>query len=260
MIISTANAHLSRGSVFLTDPPPKASETTLEIWFDGADAATITYATSPYIQAWDDKSVGSTVKPANTSGNSSVKPQYVTNYQNGKNVVYFDGVNDLTTVNPFSNLQGLTGCTYMVVYKTLSASTFQTVTIMKTNSQPTNELRLGVTTGSTFSVGMGGGFASATGSTSNTNFNIHTVKFDGSQSTNSTRLIYRINKVQQSLSFSANVGTAMDSNVSYIYIGESSDGTGDFNGYIAEILLYTRILTDVEIANMENYLQTKWGL
>lgn len=260
MIISTANAHLSRGSVFLTDPPPKATETTLEIWFDGADVTTITYATAPYIQAWDDKSVGSTVKPANTSGNSSIKPQYVTNFQNGKGVVYFDGVNDLFTINPFSNLQGLTGCTYMVVYKTLSGSTTQTVSQMKTNTSGVNELYFGVTSGSTFSVGAGGGFATATGSTTNTNFNIHTLKFDGTKATNDTKLIYRINKIQQALSFTANVGTAINNNVAYIHLGESPDGTGDFIGYIAEILLYTRVLSNVEIANMENYLNTKWGL
>jgi len=260
MIISTANSHLSRGSVFLTDPPPKAAETTLEIWFDGADAATITYATAPYIQAWDDKSVGSTVKPANTAGNSLVKPQYVTNFQNGLGVVYFDGQNDLFTINPFANLQGLTGCTYIVVYKTLSGSTNQIVSQMKTNNAGVNELYLGVTSGSTFSVGIGGGFATATGITTNTNFNVHTLKFDGTKATNDTRLVYRINKIQQPLSFSINVGTSINANVATIHLGESPDGSIDFIGYIAEILLYTRVLSDVEIANMENYLDTKWGL
>ena len=260
MIISTANSHLARGTVFLTDPPPKTNETTLDIWFDAADDTTITYATSPYIQAWDDKSVGTTVKPANTSGNSTVKPQYITNFLNGKNVVYFDGQNDLFTVNPFPTLQGLTGCTYIVVYKTLSGSTSQVVSQMKTNTTPVNELYLGITSGSTYSVGGGGGFATTTGTTTNTNFNIHTIKFDGTKSTNDTKLIYRINKIAQSLSFTINVGTAVNANVAYLHLGESAAGNNDFSGYIAEILLYTRILSDVEIANMETYLETKWGL
>jgi hypothetical protein len=259
MIISTANAHLSRGSVFIIDPPPKTNETTLDIWFDAADAVTITYATSPYIQAWDDKSVGTTVKPANTSGNTTIKPQYVTNFLNGKNVVYFDGQNDLFTVNPFPNLQGLTGCTYIVVYKTLSGSTSQVISQMKTNTTGVNELYLGVTSGSTYSVGTGGGFATTTGTT-NTNFNIHSIKFDGTKATNATKLIYRINKIQQSLTFTTNVGTAVDASVAYLHLGEAPDGTKDFIGYIAEILLYTRVLSDVELANMENYLETKWGL
>jgi hypothetical protein len=259
MIISTANAHLSRGSVFLTDPPPKTNETTLDIWFDAADATTITYAASPYIQAWNDKSVGTTVKPANTSGNSSIKPQYVTNFLNGKNVVYFDGDNDLFTVNPFPNLQGLTGCTYIVVYKTLSGSTPQIVTQMKTNTTGVNELYLGITSGSTFSVGMGGGLAT-TSNTTNINFNIHSVKFDGTRATNDTKLIYRINKVQQSLTFTTNVGTSMNANVATLHLGEAPSQINDFGGYIAEILLYTRLLSDVELANMETYLETKWGL
>lgn len=260
MIISTSNSHLSRGSVFITDPPPKTNEVTLDIWFDAADAATITYATSPYIQAWDDKSVGTTVKPANTSGNSAVKPQYVINYQNGKNVVYFDGQNDLFTINPFPTLQSITGFTYLVVYKTLSGSTTQVVSQMKTNTTGVNELYLGITSGSTYSVGGGGGFATTTGTTTNTNFNVHTIKFDGTKSTNDTKLIYRINKIAQSLSFTTNVGTAVNANVATLYMGESPDGSNDFSGYIAEILLYTRLLNDMETANMENYLETKWGL
>jgi hypothetical protein len=50
------------------------------------------------------------------------------------------------------------------------------------------------------------------------------------------------------------------SDTSVFYIGETADATEDLDGYIGELLLYTKALTNTEITNTETYLKNKWGI
>ena len=42
-------------------------------------------------------------------------------------------------------------------------------------------------------------------------------------------------------------------------IGANGDSQGGLGGYISEILMYNRVLTATELANVDSYLQNKWG-
>jgi hypothetical protein len=92
-------------------------------------------------------------------------------------------------------------------------------------------------------------------------FHIHTVAFDGSQSTNATRFKYRRDKINNTLNFGITpVGTTIGP-TSQLDIGFYSGGPSQFmTGDIAEFLVFTKVLTATEIANVENYLSNKWGL
>jgi hypothetical protein len=111
---------------FLQYFPPNLNDPYLEIWFDGADYTTLIKSGSGSlvngddVGAWDDKSIGTTVKPSNSTGGK--RPKYATGVQNTKPGLYFDGTNDLFTVNPIIDLRSLAGCTLILVSKLITTS------------------------------------------------------------------------------------------------------------------------------------------
>lgn len=57
----------------------------------------------------------------------------------------------------------------------------------------------------------------------------------------------------------AGTGTVTNATNALFYQG-STIGTNDFNGVIAELIMYARALTLTEIQSVEAYLHTKWGV
>ena len=78
---------------------------------------------------------------------------------------------------------------------------------------------------------------------------------------NNLRLKMRINGAAQTLTFSANVGTATSGSATGLFVGAASGtGTNAFSGYIGELLIWTRTLTATEISQVETYLSNKWNI
>lgn len=257
---STGNRLSYIGTFLTAGTPPVSADPSLTIWYDAVNStfspSGITNGT--YITAWGDKSA--TAHDANTTGNNTNKPRYQTNIQNGKPNVYFDGDNDLFTVNPFSSLQSVSGYTYFIVGKTNSVSKNQIVTVMKGSSGgDIKEAYINFTADGMMIVG-GGNTGIATSSFADTNYHIHTLIFDGTQSTNATKLRHRIDGVEQTLKFSVNPGATANAGTNYIYIGTDTAGTNDFDGYLGEVVLYTKKLTESEIKNTEAYFKNKWNV
>lgn len=251
---STGNRLSFVGTFLSTSAPPVVTDPTLEIWYDFSDLTTISLSGTDIV-AVDDKSTG-TVKPSNSTGGK--RPKQVLNFQNGKAVSYFDGVNDLFTINPITNFQSLSGASMIIVGKFNNASATNTMIQTGTNNQQRNANWLSIS-GGVYKIGMGQGLATTSTST-NTNFHIFTGVFDGTQTGNSNRLKFRIDGVDQTLTFSQNVSTTTSSDTSVVYIGETADASEDLDGYIGEILLYTKTLNVTEISNTEAYLRNKWGI
>jgi hypothetical protein len=136
-----------------TIPPPVANDPTLEVWYDFSDNTTITLGTGTDINSVNDKSTG-TVKPANSTGGK--RPKQVTSFQNGKDVAYFDGDNDLFTINPITNFQSLTGATMIIVGRFNNASATNTLTQLGTNNAQRNANWLSIRSGD-YQIGMGQG-------------------------------------------------------------------------------------------------------
>lgn len=267
-MISKVSTHLNRYSPFLRGITgygssiivvPVSTDPALTIWYD---AVASTYnPSSPtnetYITSWSDKS--SIAHDANTSGNTSVKPRYRTNIQNGKPALYFDGVNDTFTVNPITQLQSVAGYTYFLVGKTNTISANQIITVMKASGAgDVNELLLKI--GSTGVVTVGAATATATSLTTDTNFHIHTLVFDGSQTGNSNRLKHRVDGVEQTLTFTGTVGATANAGTTSFFMGTDTANNNDFDGYLGEILVYTKTLSQTDIVGVEAYLKNIWGI
>lgn len=243
---------------------PVATDPTLEIWYDFADNSTITLGTGTDINSVDDKSTGS-VKPANSTGGK--RPKQSTSFQNGKNVSYFDGTNDLFTINPITNFDpvvfpSISGCSMLIVGRFNSVAATNTMTQLGTTNNQTgqrNEFWLSIR-GGDYQIGMGQGLAKTSGVTITAAFHLYTAVFDGTKTGNANRLRFRVDGVDRTLTFSQDVQSALTSNTSVFYIGETANGLEDLDGYVGELLLYTRAITATEILNTENYLKQKWGL
>jgi len=238
-----------------TDPEEAVAPSTfitLQFWYDAADTDTLIPSATDegQITQWTDKSV--LAHNANPNGGTS-KP----NYENtvplaGNGYVEFDG-NDNLTINPFTDLASQPGFTVFFVSQLADTTGVQYI-----GSTNDNDLRL-FSDGTSMTVGMNG----ATGTVANvatTSWTLHSVTFDGTGEDNESRLVYRVNKSAQTLSFTGTVGT-LTSPVNNVFImGNDITKTMGMEGYIAEAVLFNKTLTSAEIQNVENYLSNKWGL
>ena len=244
-----------------TPAAPTAADATLGIWYDASDGLQFnpngTNGTN--ITQWSDKAA--IAHNAAPIGGPSTRPTVTTNYQNGKTVLYFDGGDGLS-VNMSTYLQSLTGSTFIVVGKVTSLGTTnqeQHFIEGANGTTPLDAYSL-ILNGSTgYNVFVAGGKATSN-ATADTNFHIHTVVFNGSGATNSDKLKHRFDGVEKTLTFSQNVGTTTSAVINTLAIGAQGDSTAFLTGYIGEILLYTRTLTQSEITNTESYLKNKWGI
>lgn len=226
----------------------------LQVWYDAADTDTFTPGASDegQITQWNDKSV--LAHNANSTGSS--KPTYEnTTLQNGYGYVEFDGVNDVLTVNPFTQLQSKTGFTVLVVAKALNNTGLQY--LLETNQ---NDLRVSFN-GTEVVTGMATSEESSTGLGFDTNWHVHTFVFNGAEAPDvAATNLYRLDKTGIVRTGTGTAATATDAANTHLYIGNNAAGDAPFTGYIGEVILFNRTLTVTEYSNVENYLTTKWAL
>src|SRR5210317_1887099 len=205
------------------------ADTTLQSWFDGSDSTKF-IPSSPVdgdtFTQWTDKS--NFAHNANPTGGATTRPLFKT-----------------------SILNSLSGMTIITVSKYTDTSGTKTLTT-------TDQEDMGIFIDTNYKVSMAGASAD-TSTAADTSFHIHTLKFDGTQSDNATRLVYRIDKADTSLTFTGTVGATTSASNGTIFIG-CDDGSEFLNGDIAEFLMFNKALSSAEITGVENYLSTKWGL
>ena len=83
--------------------------------------------------------------------------------------------------------------------------------------------------------------------------------YDGTQATNATKLRFRYDRQDYPLTFTGTVSSSVNPSTTQFNIGFDASGSY-FKGDVAEMTLFTRTLASYEISNVENYLQTHWGL
>jgi hypothetical protein len=239
----------------IAESVPAATLLELESWYDASDGSSFTPnnpADGDTFTQWADKSAFA--HNANPHGGATTRPTVQTNELNAYPVVRFDGVNDGLTINPYTGLVNAAAVTVFAVAKLTATAGYpklfgQAQSFDMFYSTDTNSWRFNIF----------GQSATSTGANDNA-WHIHTVAFDGSQGTNATKFRYRRDKTANTLSFSGTVPTQIGS-TSQLDIGFYDIGTTQFmQGDIAEFLIFTKVLTDNEIANVENYLSNKWGL
>lgn len=209
----------------------------LAMWLDGADAASIALDGSNNVSQWNDKSGNGRHVTQATSGS---RPAYITAGINGLNCLSFDGSDDLMVTSGSSTISQPN--TTFVVFRPIAGGT---------NPQlfDGSSARQYIYFPSTTSVQAYANSAltptitSVVGTTSQA-----AVVFNGSSS------VFLLNRVQIS---SGNLGSSGIG--PEITIGANRFGGGPWKGYIAEHLIYRRMLDASEIMQLGNYLATKWG-
>jgi hypothetical protein len=217
----------------------------IEAWWDFSDLSTLTIDTG--ISAVADKSGNGYNATQSVGGNQPLSSQ---NQRNGRAVADFDGTGDLLqTANVSADLPAFSS------FVALSARTLGQISFGRIWTRNDLQRAMFVASGSRFCLGQGGAVVQAT--TTNIVFNDWFYITGTSAGGNSGTYQYRVNGLNQALTFP---GASTSSVASNPYaIGDRAAGARAFDGLIGEILIYNRVLSAAEIAKVETYLAKKWG-
>ena len=211
--------------------------TGLALWLDAADTS---YNAST--GTWTDK-----------SGNSRNFSQAITNNrpivssvtQNGRTVLEFDGSNDQLTHN--SNFLQVSNCTLFAAFRRLGG-TFGGVI----SSSGTGDRSPGILIESSQGAIRGHANLSLAGASVANSFNITSGVVDAGATT------IWVDGTQRDTDA---VSNTLDTSQTTTAIGTYRQAAANYlNGYIGEIVVYTRVLTTAERRTAESYLGKKWGV
>lgn len=200
---------------------------------------------------------------SNTNGGTGKNPTYTIPIQNGLGAVTYNSANlNNLDINPTAWAQNLSGYTvYVVARPTSTPVTAFPLTVSDTS--------LGIWwNGTNWSIGVTAGNRGTVSVTNDTNkFHIYGLVFDGSQSTNAGKLQFRYDLSGKTLTFTGTIPTTT-STPAYMYFGgdNRSGGAGGalagtyMDGYLGEVLIWTRTLSTAELGAVELYLNQKWAL
>ena len=244
----------------------------LSLWYNGSASTTLVNNVSTNnfdVTVSNGTAIGSWIDLQNVAGNSNVnggsgkKPNYATPIQNGLGaVLYTASSSDNLDINPAAWSQNLSGFTVYVVARPTSTPVTAFPLVVSDTS-------LGIWwNGTNWSVGQSAGNrGTVTITNDTTKFHMYGMVFDGSQSAQANRLTFRYDKAVKTLTLTGTIGTTTGAPAYWYFGGDNrSGGAGGalagtyMNGYIGEVLIWTRALTAAEINSVELYINTKWGL
>lgn len=216
----------------------------LALWLDASDLSTITHSGGAVSQ-WDDKSGNARHV---TQGTASAQPTTGAATQNGKNVLSFDGNDTLSRTgmsvalsNTYTKIlvaSPSSGTDDYLWQLAESTATNQDSFITKYASKAYEQYVNGIST-VRYTVGAPGSTGANLVLTVR-NGSAFSSRFNGAASGSQT-------------------GSATVLNWASTYIGGSNAGN-TMTGTFSEVLLYARVLSADEIASVESYLASKWGV
>jgi hypothetical protein len=221
----------------------------LAAWWDASDAASIT-TVSGRVSQWNDKS-GNGVHATQTTANN--RPVNTSQTLNGRAVMTFDGSNDIMS---FTGTARTDETQFVVVRNNMVASAVSNQQILGDASS-------------------GFGMTAVIKNDGSTNSDVFTHCGGFSLGTTSARYQFPANNpfgpaVVSAIRSSASGGILRTDGVqratcttSNSYALARIGGVGSslpLNGYIAEIVIYSRALSVADVQRVERYLGTKWGL
>lgn len=231
--------------------PAPETVSNLVAWYDADNAASITKDGSNRVARWDSR-VGSYFMQQ--TGADSLKPIWTDGEVGGKPAIICDGVDDFLTGARMTEIQGVQGVTMFAVGKLLGM--YQVATA-------------GIRTGMTLNNSDSKSYVSVVNSVSaaanvatdaSTVYGLGSMIFDGTQSTNATKLKFWYKTSAKTLDFNTyTVPTTTESNAGSLFdLGRFTTST-----YVAhkcaEMIVYNKALSDDERATIESYLMAKYG-
>ena len=249
----------------------------LSLWYNASASSTVvnnvttnnfdvTVSNGTAIGTWNDLSGAG--HGANVNGGAGKKPSYATPIQNGLGAVqYASASSNNLDINPIAWFDS-TGATIV--------SGFTIFVIARPTSLPITLFPLVVTDNSTgiwwngtnWSIGLTQGkFGTATVTNDTTKFHKYGIVYDGTQGGNAGRLKFIYDGIQQALTFTGTI-PANTGAQAYMYFGGDNRGGAAggalkatyMDGYIGEVLIWTRTLTAAELINVDGYISTKWNI
>jgi len=182
---------------------------------------------------------------------------YATNQAVSLGAAKFPGSTSYIKVAGMTTYLGsVKGMTAVLAVKTITSAT--TAYICGTDQ---SDLQIYFSSGK-WNVKFGAATAASTINVMTTNtWQLHSFVFDGNGANNNSRLRYRYNKADQGLTITGTVpATANASNDNFAFGATDFPGSNVYTGYIGECFLWNRALTVGEVAAIETYLGTKWGI
>lgn len=244
----------------------------LSLWYNASASSTLvnnvstanfdsTVVNGTRIGRWVDLSgLG---QPANVNGGNNLRPSYATPIQNGLGAVSYTAASSYNLdINPSTWSNSLSGFTLYV----LSRPTSLPVTAFPLM---VSDLSCGIWwNGTNWNIGHSVGNSGNVSVTDDTTkFHMYGMVFDGSQTGNANRLQFRYDRSAKTLAYTGTIGTTTPSNSYWFVGGDNRSGASGgalsstfMEGYIGEVLIWTRTLTATELSQVELYLNTKWNL
>jgi hypothetical protein len=250
-------------------PFDPSSIANLKLWLDASDTATISLSGSAVTQ-WNDKS--GNAKHV-TQATSARRPSSGINTINSKNVITFGGDDLLQAASAadWAFLHNSGGSTVFAVSisDNTAAAEFPIFATSTGSSQIGCAFRIAydppLDKFSPF-VSTGGGsgtlvsLIAAGGVTVGTAFYASGI-WDNSNATLANRSLWRQNGGTQEGANSQDDSPVGTNPANALIIGcNNTAGTTGYTGKIAEILLYSGVLTGTDVTNVNSYLSAKWGI
>jgi hypothetical protein len=228
-----------------TGSSPATITTNLALWLK-ADAITGT-SSGGSLATWLDSSAAGNNATQATSG---TQPTYITNQINGYPIVRFNGAQNMAI-----SLAALVSSSYTIIVVEARAASGTQYLLGSNSNTPysvmNENIQFGYRAGTTFTLAQYSNDLNATISDYSTKtFNID----EGTLDTSVGHTIY-----QNGTSIASNSNVTPATVLNAPEIGGAAGG-GAFNGDIAEIIIYSTILTTAQRQNIEMYLGNKYGI
>jgi hypothetical protein len=204
-------------------------------WWDAADASTVTIATN--VSEWRSK-VGKFKAVQATANN---QPLYQAAQQNGRNAVYFDGVNDFLSMGDMSSLFP-SAASVLVAYRPDSDTEY--AAIQTTANADFWVYGAGTSYIGTFKGTRLNGVSSTLPTSGNT---IVAVTSDASN-----YRVYLNNAIAHDAAADFSAGTQH-------LLGNGGSGSALMKGWIYEVAYYSRTLSTAELKALSSYISSMWG-
>jgi hypothetical protein len=249
-------------------PPPTSPVAGYKAWYDASDTATITVSGNAVTQ-WNDKSANAYNL---TQGTAAYRPSSGTRTINSKNVIDFDGSNDLLKAATASNwtfLSNSGGSSIFLVILCDTSSTFQSIwsTLFDLSSSSVGTSFTRRTDDKTdlfvrnANSGNGAIGSNDQGTLTDATAIYYTALLDPNNGTTLDRAISRVSGGAEikNNTFTQSPSASVASEP--LHIGDYTPGGGlGFDGVIGEVLFYDSVLSATDRAKNESYLKNKWGL
>lgn len=251
---------------------PQTNVEGFQIWYDGADKdyyQPSSIANPPPINEnitqWNDKS-GQAHNASPPGGVRTARPEYSYDPSlNGLSYVAFNATeNDCLTLNLTGAGDWLALQQNLVIFMVAGPSSITPgpFTLLSTEQ---NDIDFQITDSSfNFSFGSDASAVDISGGASTNPF-LATLRYRGGEDTDADRFQFRLNTgssgemQNQTLQFTGSgVPSTISSNPGKIGFGCNPSSTDYYDGYIAEILIYTVNLDLSGVEAVENYLNNKW--